>query len=117
MGGSGILGAFEELVLLSVTRQAGEGYGVSIRRELAETTGRDVSMGAVHATLERLEEKGLVASGPAARPRVRPGRPRRCFRVTADGARELAHTREVRDRLWDGVTPALAADDGPETAS
>ena len=111
MGGSGILGAFEELVLLSVTRQAGEGYGVSIRRELSDTTGRDVSMGAVHATLDRLEEKGLVTSGPAENPRTRPGRPRRCFRVTVEGARELAHTRDVRDRLWRGVTPDLAADD------
>ncbi len=103
MGGSGILGAFEELVLLSVTRQAGDGYGTSVRRELAEVTGTDVSIGAVHATLERLVEKGMVESGSGTRPRSTPGRPRRYFRVTEAGTRALGHTWTVRDRMWKTV--------------
>ena len=103
MGGSGILGAFEELVLLSVARQAGTGYGTSVRRQLADITGKDVSMGAVHATLERLEEKGLVESGAGERPRKARGRPRRYFRVTDEGGAALEHTRGVRDRMWSHV--------------
>lgn len=101
--GAGILGAFEELVLLEVVRQRGEGYGVSLRRELSERTGSDVSMGAVHATLERLEEKGLVRSRVDRPAQPRRGRPRRSFTVTDAGIGALEHTRAVRARAWDGL--------------
>lgn len=103
MGGSGILGAFEELVLLEVVAQEGAGYGVTLRRELSRKTGNDVAMGAVHATLERLEEKGLVTSDTTRPDPPRPGRPRRCFRVAPAGLRELEHTRRVRARMWAGL--------------
>lgn len=92
------LGSFEEQVLLAVLR-AGEAYGVSVRREIEAATGRDVAIGAVYATLDRMEAKGLVES-------ARPGpgeRSRRVFQVTQPGARALAATRAMRERLWQGV--------------
>src|SRR5438132_1471276 len=49
------IGAFEELVLLAVASLAGSGYGVTIRAELEAETGEAISLGAVYATLERLE--------------------------------------------------------------
>ena len=103
MAGTGLLGAFEEMVLLEVVRQRGSGYGVSLRRGLADRTGTDVSMGAVHATLERLEEKGLVRSQVERPDPPRPGRPRRTFVVTRDGLSELEHTRSIRERAWQGI--------------
>jgi hypothetical protein len=56
------LGQFEEFILLALVRLRENGYGVTIRREIAERTGLDVSVGAVYATLERLERKGYVSS-------------------------------------------------------
>ena len=92
------LGSFEEQVLLAVLR-TGEAYGMSVRREIETATGRGVAIGAVYATLDRMEAKGLVES-------VRPAlgeRSRRVFAVTPEGARALAATRAMRDRLWQGI--------------
>ncbi len=62
MGRDGLLGSFEELVLLAVARGGEDAYGMTVRREIEERTGRDVTIGAVYATLDRLEKKGLVGS-------------------------------------------------------
>jgi DNA-binding PadR family transcriptional regulator len=56
------LGEFEQLVMLAVLRLEDEAYGATVRRELLERAGRDVSPGAIFTTLERLETRGLVAS-------------------------------------------------------
>jgi PadR family transcriptional regulator PadR len=95
-----LLGSLEEQVMLAVVRTGREAYGMNVRRELEVVTGRDVTIGSVYATLDRLEAKGLVSSSRT------PGTDsvsRRVFAVTATGARALAHTRAVRDRLWSGV--------------
>jgi DNA-binding PadR family transcriptional regulator len=97
------LGEFEQMVLLAVLREEGEGYGMSIRRELEERAGREVSIGAVYATLDRLEEKGLVRSRDGEATPVRGGRARRHFELTTDGASALRAARAMMDRLWDGV--------------
>jgi PadR family transcriptional regulator PadR len=98
MGADGLLGAFEEQVLLAVIRTAGDAYGMEVRREIERTSERDVAIGAVYATLDRLEAKGLVTS---ARPRGEQSR--RTFMITRDGLSSLAATRAVRERLWRGV--------------
>jgi PadR family transcriptional regulator PadR len=92
------LGSFEEQVLLAVLR-AGEAYGMSVRREIESATGRGVAIGAVYATLDRMEAKGLVES---ARPALGE-RSRRVFAVTPEGARALGATRAMRERLWQGI--------------
>jgi PadR family transcriptional regulator PadR len=72
---------------------------MSVRREIERVTGRDLAIGAVYATLDRLEAKGLLGSSrPAAG-----GAWRRVFAVTPAGARALADTRTMRERLWQGV--------------
>jgi PadR family transcriptional regulator PadR len=95
------LGSFEEQVLLAVLRTGEEAYGMNVRRELERVTGRNVTIGSVYATLDRLEAKGLVLSARTAATAESPSR--RVFAVTTDGARALAETRALRDRLWDGV--------------
>jgi len=103
MAKGAFLGEFEQVVLLAVARLEGDGYGVSIRREIERRTGRDVSIGAVYATLSRLEDKELVSSFEGeAQPR-RGGRARRHFRVEPAGARALEATRGMMERMWDGV--------------
>lgn len=94
------LGEFEQIVLLAVARLGDGAYGMAIRREIEARTGRNVAIGAVYATLDRLEAKELVASSR------QPGSDavsRRVFTITGIGARALAHTRATRDRLWTGV--------------
>ena len=85
--------------MVAVLRTREEAYGMNVRREIERVTERDVTIGAVYATLDRLEAKGLVAS---ARSRTA-GASRRLFEVTRAGARALAETRAIRDRLWEGV--------------
>lgn len=97
------LGEFEQVVLLAVLRQDNEGYGMSIRREIEDTVGRDVSIGAVYATLDRLERKGLVRSWTGESTPVRGGRARKHFEATPEGTAELRTSRATMDRLWDGV--------------
>jgi len=99
----GPLGSFEEQVLLAVIRTGRDGsgaYGMAVRRELEEVTGREVAIGAVYATLDRLEAKRLATSTRGETPGAES---RRLFAVTLQGARALAGSREMRDRLWRGV--------------
>lgn len=92
------LGSFEEQVLLAVLRTDEDAYGMAVRRELETVSGRDITIGAVYATLDRLEAKGLLESG-----RDLGSGSRRVFVVTPAGARALADTRAMRQRLWQGV--------------
>lgn len=103
MGKGDFLGEFEQMVLLAVIRQEDEGYGMSIRREIEERVGRDVTIGAVYATLDRLERKGLVRSREGDSTPVRGGRARKHFAVTPEGESALRTSRAMMDRLWDGV--------------
>lgn len=95
------LGSFEEHVVLAVLRTGDRAYGMEVRREIAAVTGRDVTIGAVYATLDRLESKSLLASARASVDESS----RRVFRVTAAGSRVLAETRRMREGLWRGIEP------------
>ena len=86
--------------MLAVVRTGDDAYGMNVRRELEQVTSRDVAIGAVYATLDRLESKGLVLS---TRPGTSDGPSRRVFALTPIGVRSLALTRATRERLWSGV--------------
>lgn len=101
------LGSFEEQVLVTVIRTGEDAYGMEVRRELENVSGRDVSIGAVYATLDRLEAKGLLGSGR----RLGAGS-RRIFAVTPAGAAALAETRAMRQRLWQGVQLGRLLEEG-----
>jgi len=93
------LGVLEEQVLVAVLRTRGDAYGMEVRREIEQVTERDLTIGAVYATLDRLEQKKLLTS----RRTHGAGPSRRLFELTARGAKALAETRAMRDRLWKGV--------------
>lgn len=103
------LGEFEQLVLFALLRLGDHAYGVTVRREIEERTGREVTVGAVYATLDRLEAKGLVDSREGEPIPVRGGRARRYFRLLPEGARALEATRAMLGRMWEGVDPGRAA--------
>jgi PadR family transcriptional regulator, regulatory protein PadR len=99
MDGNDRLGRFEEIVLLALMRLRENAYGVPIRREIAERTGRDVSFGAVYTTLERLERKGYVSSRMGEPTHERGGRAKRYFRIEAGGITALNSSRDTIVRM------------------
>jgi DNA-binding PadR family transcriptional regulator len=99
-----ILGTFEQAVLLTVVRLGGDAYGRAILRELHVRLERDVAAGAVYATLDRLETKGLADSRVAPGTAVRGGRSRRHYTVTAAGIRALTDSKSTIDNIWRGMT-------------
>ena len=106
MRAQGYLGEFELMVILAVLHLGDEAYGVPLAKELALRRGREVSIGSVYASLERLELKGLVSSRLGEATATRGGRAKRYFRVTETGLRSVRETREVLQRMWRGL-PAL----------
>lgn len=98
-----LLGAFEQLVLLSVLRLGDNAYGMTVRRDIEERTDRQASLGAVYATLERLESKGYVASLAGDAAPEREGRARRFFRVTAQGHAAARQALHATDRMRAGL--------------
>ena len=83
------IGGFEQLVLLALAHLGEDAYGVSIRKEIAARTGRDVNIGAVYATLDRLEGKGMAVSMIGEPTAERGGRAKRLFRLTGEGRAAL----------------------------
>jgi DNA-binding PadR family transcriptional regulator len=97
------LGAFEQAVLIAIVRLRENAYGRAILKEVQTRLERGVAAGAVHATLGRLEEKGLVASRLGSGTPVRGGRARRFYRLQPKGLRALNDARAVVDNLWRGL--------------
>ena len=97
-----LLTDFELMILLAVLR-VDKPYGVTIAREIEATAGRSVLLGAVYAALDRLEERGLVASRIGDPRPERGGRARRYFRVTPRGLRALKDTQRALVALWTKV--------------
>jgi PadR family transcriptional regulator PadR len=93
------LGEFEQIILLAVLRLVDDAYGMEVRREIETRAGRDTSIGAVYATLDRLEAKGLVRS----REQTRNDRPRKLYLVTPEGSRALAATHKAVASMWEGL--------------
>lgn len=97
------LGEFEEIVLLTIAILYKEAYGLSIKEEIESRLNRDVSMGAMHSALVRLEEKGYIKSFDGETTEERMGRPRKYFQITRLGKKAMEHSREERESLWKDV--------------
>lgn len=98
--GKEYLGEFEELVLTMVGILQEEAYGNAIVTEIRSRVGREVNLSAVHVTLYRLEDKGLVRSGMGGATNTRGGRRKRIFQVTNAGLATLRAMKEARMDLW-----------------
>ena len=100
------LGEFEELALLCVRRLGSEAHGAGIQRALAEEGGREVTLGAIYAALDRTQRKGMSDSWLGEPTAIRGGRAKRHYSVTQKGEEALRASREIREHLW---RPAGAA--------
>lgn len=104
-----ILGSFEQAVLLAIVRLDEGAYGRAILKEVQARLERDVAAGAVQATLERLERKGLVRSRVGSGTPIRDGRARRFYTVLAEGLRALDEARTAHETIWRGFSRPLKA--------
>jgi PadR family transcriptional regulator PadR len=97
------LGEFEHIVILALLRLADRAYGVTVRQEIEARTGREVSIGAIYATLGRLETKGYVESQVGEPTPERGGRSKRFFHVTAKGMSAVNRTHRAVQRMTQGL--------------
>ena len=97
------LGEFEHIVLLALMRLGEQAYGVTVRQDIEKGCGRDVSIGAIYATLDRLEAKGYVKSRPGEPTPERGGRAKRFFRVSAKGVTAVNRTHDALRRMTNGL--------------
>ena len=102
MGRGEHLGELEALVLTAVIRVGEDANGTAVYQELEARSGRDASLPAVHVTLRRLEEKGLLASEVGERS-PRGGRHRRFYRPTPEGVRAFEEFRTMWRNVWKGL--------------
>lgn len=103
MFGREYLGEFEHLILLALLRLQDRAYGVTVRQEIQRRTKRDVSIGAVYATLERLEAKAYVKSRRGDPTPERGGRSKRFFRITARGVAAVNRTQRALHSMTEGL--------------
>jgi DNA-binding PadR family transcriptional regulator len=94
------LGNFELMLLLALLRLGDDSYGVTIARELEKHTHREIVIASVYATLERLQQRGLVTSRMGDATPERGGRAKRYFQITSDGIREVRDARRALTNMW-----------------
>ena len=103
------LGEFEEIVLLTIGILYKGAYGVAIKNEIETRLSRNVSMGAMHTALVRLEEKGYIKSYTGETTEDRMGRPKKFYQITALGKKAMEYTKDTRNELWRAI-PKVALD-------
>ena len=96
----GYIGEFEELVLLTIAGLGEDAYGVAVKENIEKRSERSISIGALHSTITRLEEKGLIKSWFGEPTQERGGRRKRFFEITHEGKVSLHHVKDLRDDLW-----------------
>ncbi len=103
MGRGNYLGEFEHIVLLALIRLGDDAYGVTVRREIEMRTQRETSIGAVYATLDRMEAKGLVRSRIGEPTSARGGRAKRHFQITSVGLTAVNRTHDALHNMSRGL--------------
>jgi PadR family transcriptional regulator PadR len=98
-----LLTDLELMLLLAALRLGDDAYGIPIARDIRETTGREVAMAVVYATLDRLERRGLVTSTWGEPTAERGGRAKRFFHVTRQGLGQVRATQRALIALWQGI--------------
>jgi len=94
------LGEFEEIILLLVGILENEAYTLKIAEKFESETGKSVSIGATHSTLDRLCKKGFLTSGLSEPTAIRGGRRKRIYTISGSGQKALIASRELKTSLW-----------------
>ena len=97
------LGEFEEMVLLTVAAQHDQAYGVSIKEALEEHLGKSMNISAIHVTLKRMLEKGLVKSRFGGITQERGGRRKKFYMITKAVKLALDRQYELRSEMYQKI--------------
>lgn len=108
----GFLGEFEELVLLTIATLGNDAYGVAIKEQIQLRANRSISIGALHSTISRLEDKGYLTSHLGGATAERGGRKKRFFELTEDAKVALGAMKSLRDNLWNESQVKLGLSNG-----
>jgi DNA-binding PadR family transcriptional regulator len=103
------LGEFEQIVLMALLHLRDNAYGMLVRQEIEARTGRAVSIGAVYATLSRLEEKGYIKSKLSEPTAQRGGKAKRYFEISGSGVAALRHSQLALQQMMNGLPSHLLA--------
>lgn len=104
------VGQFEQVVLTSILALGDDAYGVTIHARAEELAGgKRVALGAVYATLDRLEDKGLIASWLSDPTPERGGRAKRCYCLENAGSRALHESALASKRICDVIERSWGA--------
>jgi len=90
----------EEQILLAIGYLRDDAYLVALRKHLSKIVGKELSIGAVHIPLRRIEKQGLIAASFGESTAVRGGRRKKIYRLTAAGLAALKESKKITDRLW-----------------
>lgn len=93
----------EEMYLLVIWELGDNAYGVTIKRQIGQRVGREVTYGALYFTLDQLVKKGLVQKRAGDPTGERGGRTRFFYTLSEEGLAALKAVREHQQRLWDGI--------------
>lgn len=99
-----LLSRNEEIVLLAIWRLQGNAYGVTIREQVSEVTGRDWSFGQIYVPLDKLTRKGFVTKTLSEHTQQRGGRSKCMYELTSTGKQALREIRQVQEALWEGIS-------------
>jgi DNA-binding PadR family transcriptional regulator len=97
------LGEFEHVVLLTIMRLKDDAYGVTVREQVKQLIDREVSIGALYATVDRLEKKSFITTHSSQPTPERGGRAKRYLTITSRGVDVLQATKNNLDILWHGL--------------
>lgn len=97
------LSDLERLALAAMLQLGPRAYGVSIRDEIRERTGREVSIGSLYKAIQRMEDRGYVSTWSGEPAAVRGGRAKKHVRVEAEGRRALEESIRTLGRMLDGL--------------
>jgi DNA-binding PadR family transcriptional regulator len=111
------LGIFEQAVMVAIVRLGDDAYGRAVLNEVRVRLNRDVAAGAVHATLNRLERKRLLASRVEPGTPIRSGRARRFYRLQPRGVKALNDAWIAVEGLWRGLKRPLKHSPQPQRGS
>src|SRR6185503_19202389 len=102
------LGQFEQIVLTAILALDDNAYGVTIHAKVEDLSRpKKVTRGAVYATLDRMEDKGLISSWLSEPTKERGGRSRRHYRIEKSGEKALRESARTAQRLIETIAQAL----------
>ena len=94
---------YETIHLLAIIRQGENAYGMTIKEEINEMTGRELSYGTLYSYLDQLFKKGLVKKAGGPPTPERRGRRKIFYNLTAEGLKALHTAYKLQQSIWTGL--------------